>query len=257
MKNLKYASFVLLIVISFYLTDKIIIYMENKHPIMQEIDARKESFRVAPVNAIINDNTIIPGINGKDVNRRQSYMRMGEFGAFNETFIVFDIVRPNISIEDNRDKVIIRGNPTRRQVSLILEENPTIITLLNNQEINFTIIAGLNTDFTREQEYIPGEKSQNRMRDLHFILNRRRINSGICLLGHSNIELCYEKNYFLIAPSIDSNDNISELLTNIRSGDIILIRHNIPEAHLNLIISEIRRQDLQIVPISTLISENR
>jgi len=231
--------------------------MENQHPIMQEIDARKESFSVAPVNATINDNTMIPGVNGKNVNRRQSYMRMGEFGAFNETFIVFDIIRPNISIEDNRSKVIVRGNSTKRQVSLVIEDNSNIISLLSNQDIKFSIIANLNTDFDRELEYIPGERAQDRMRDLHFILNRRRINSGVCLLGHSNIEFCYEKEYFLVSPSLDSNGNISELLTRIRSGEIILIRNNITEAHLNLILSEIRRQDLQIVPISTLISENR
>ena len=257
MRTLKYGLFIFLIMISFYFTNRIIIYMENMHPIMQEIDARKADFKVRPVNAIINDNTIIPGINGKSVNRRGSYMRMGEFGAFNETFIVFDIVRPKISTQDNPKKVIIRGNQARRQVALILEDNSKLKIFLNQQDIPFTSIANLNTDFVKDTEYIPGERAQDRMRDLHFILNRRRINSGVCLVGHSNLELCHEKEYYLVSASLDSRQNITELITNIRSGEIILIRSNINPLHLNLILNEVRRQDLRVVPISVLISENR
>jgi len=256
MKNLKYVLFILLIVISFYIADKIIIYMENKHPIMQEIDARLGFFQEAYVNAIIDDNTIIPGINGRNVNRRRSYARMGEFGLFNETFIVFNAVRPRISLQDNKDKVIVRGNPARRQVSLILEPNDNIINHLVEQNIAFTIIANLSIEIKREYEYIAAEIARDKMSDLALILNRRRVNSNICLVDRSNIEFCHEKSYFIVAPSIDTRRNINEILTSIRSGEIILVRENITLPHLNLILSEIRRQDLEVVLLSTLISEN-
>lgn len=257
MKNLKYVLFIALTVVSFYLTDKIIIYMENRHPIMQEIDARLDSFRIEPANAKINDNTIIPGINGKSVNRRRSYAGMGEFGAFNETFIVFDTIRPEISLQDKRHKVIVRGNPAKRQVALVIETSQRIIDHLEGHRMNFTLIADANTDLLRHQEYIPGEKERDNIRDLHFILNRRRVNSGICLIGFSNLEFCVEKNYYLVEPTLDTNQNITEVISNIRSGDIILLRNNINPTNINLILNEIRRQDLEVVPLSSLISENR
>ena len=257
MRSLKSVLFIILIVLSFYFTDRIIIYMENRHPIMQQIDARIPNLRVASVDAVINENTIIPGIDGKNVNRRQSYMRMGEFGAFNETFIVFDAVRPEISLQDNKNKVIVRGNSIRRQVSIIIEPSDELKSFFTSKEIPFTVIARVDTELENDLEYIPGERHQDRIRDLHHILNRRRVNSNICLVGFSNIEFCKERQYYLVAPSVDSNSNITQLVTSIRSGEIILIRENITMANLNLILSEIRRQDLSIVSLVTLISENR
>ena len=54
---------------------------------------------VLPVDAIIDDNTIIPGIKGKKINERESYLKMNEFGAFNINFLQYDYQKPNISLD--------------------------------------------------------------------------------------------------------------------------------------------------------------
>ena len=40
-------------------------------------------------------------------------------GIFNEKLLVFDEITPNISITNNKDKFIIKGNSNRQIVSLI------------------------------------------------------------------------------------------------------------------------------------------
>ena len=48
---------------------------------------------------------------------------MEDFNAFNENFLKFNDITPEISLEDNKDKIIIKGNSKKRSVSLILEQD--------------------------------------------------------------------------------------------------------------------------------------
>ena len=43
--------------------------------------------------------------------------------TFNEYYLIYDEVKPTVSIEDNKDKIIIKGNATKRYVSIILEDD--------------------------------------------------------------------------------------------------------------------------------------
>ena len=54
-----------IIYFSFYYTNLVSNYIKNKDPIMIEIKNNQDKYYKDPINAIILNNTIIPGLNGK------------------------------------------------------------------------------------------------------------------------------------------------------------------------------------------------
>lgn len=255
MKYLKYTSILLLAALSFYFTDKIMIYMENKNPIMEVINSKEELYTTNAVNAVIEDNTIIPGINGKKIDKRKSLMKMDDFGSFNEIFIIYKEIKPDISLIDNLDKTIIKGNTAKRAISFILEENSSLENYFEENKIKYTIIAISESDLEKEREYINGETSKEKASDLNSLLNKNKVNSKICLKNYSNLDYCTQKKYFIVDALITNGANINQTLSNINSGSIILIKKNTSLANFKLILSEIRKQDLKIIYLSELISE--
>ena len=57
-----------LVCFSFYYTDKVMNILNNRDPLMIKLNDIKDSYEVLPVNAIINNDTIIPGIKGIEVD---------------------------------------------------------------------------------------------------------------------------------------------------------------------------------------------
>jgi len=255
LKKIKYTLFGLFLVLSFYLTDRVMIYIDNNNPIMKVIEEKEVDYNIKPVNAIIKDNTIIPGVNGKEVNKHKSLIKMEEFGAFNDIYLIYNTIKPDISLDKNKDKIIIKGNAQKRSISLILEENEILENYLNEKNIYYNIITNLNTNLSIKREYINGESDEKKFSDLNSLLNKNSLNKKICLINYSNYNSCLKKEYYLISNSLDSKDNYLDLIKKIDSGDIILIRNETSLDTLKLILSEIKKLDLSIVYLSDLISE--
>lgn len=255
MKHIKYFLVLLIITLSFYFTEKIMIHMENKNPIMIEINKKENEYRTKAVNAIIENNTIIPGIRGKRINKRKSFAKMNEFGFFNDTFLVYDELKPEISLEDNLDKIIVKGNPKKRMVSLVIISNDKIEKFLNKNNTKYAKVASLNTKIIKKEKYILGEKDYRNISDLNAVLNKNKSNSKICMINYSNIEFCREKKYYLIDPLIKTNETINNILAQISSGSMILINKNLSFDNFMLILNEIKKQDLNLVPLDELLNE--
>ena len=66
-KILSYIGVVILSLFSFYYTDKAGEIVRKNDPIMKEVMANKDSYSVEAVNAIIDGDYIISGINGKEI----------------------------------------------------------------------------------------------------------------------------------------------------------------------------------------------
>ena len=58
---------------SFYYTEKIALFMQQKDPIYETIETVKKDYETSSVNGIIYDEYIIPGIIGKEVNVMESF----------------------------------------------------------------------------------------------------------------------------------------------------------------------------------------
>ena len=66
----------LLISFSFYYTNKTIELIRKTDPIMQEIKENKDKFIVAPEDAKIEEDKIIPGKKGMEIDYDKSFQKM-------------------------------------------------------------------------------------------------------------------------------------------------------------------------------------
>ena len=110
---------------------------------MKEIINNKSKFEIKSVNAIIKNNTIIPGKKGKEVDLEKTYTKMKQYGTYNESLTVFKETKPTVSIEDNYDKYITSGNKENKNISFIFKvEKDTninkLLIILNYHNIQVT-----------------------------------------------------------------------------------------------------------------------
>ena len=255
MKKIKTAVVIILMLFSFYLSDKITSLAINKNPIMEKSKENSKSLTVMSENAIIKENTIIPGINGKEIDQEASFFKMREFGAFNNTFLIYKDIKPNISLEDNKDKIIIKGNHKKREVSIIIEDEEYLKNYFYKKNIDVTIMAKIKTRFN-DFEYINAENTKKSFDDLESILKKNKINKKICIINFSNIEACKEKDYYLVDATITvNNSNLINNKKEIQNGSIILINNNLSKENLNILLNQINYLDLKVVYLSQLIKE--
>ena len=103
---------ILLLIFSFYYTNLVSNYIKNKDPIMIKIKENKNKLETKPIDAIIKDNTIIPGKNGTLIDINESYKKMKRINKYTESLLIFKYIKPNISLNNQYDKLIINGNPS-------------------------------------------------------------------------------------------------------------------------------------------------
>ena len=221
MKYYKMIGVMALLVFSFYITDFITDLAINTNPLMQTIKENSKNYITKSVNATIENNTIIPGIKGKEVNELDSFINMKDFGSFNTNYLIYDYIKPDISIEDNIDKVIISGNKTIRNISLLIHDNKNIIKYLKDNKIKYSklITSKDNIDYN---ENINIESDKRKYLDLDTLLKKKELKNNICILDYSNIEVCKDKKYYIVKPTIIlKNNNITNSINLIDKGSII------------------------------------
>lgn len=161
-KLIRVILILLLSVFSFYYTNKSIELVREQDPIMKTIRSTSEKYNVQAVNAEIKDNTIIPGISGKEINYVESYTKMKQYGMYNEIMTTLKDVEPTISVDDYYDKYIISGNKIKRSVALVFKIEQTtpkeIINILNKNKISSTF-------------FIDGEYLENNSKDITLMTN--------------------------------------------------------------------------------------
>ena len=73
-KFIRINTFLLLTIFSFFYTDKVISYLDKKDPLMIKINDTKDNYKIEVVNSYIQDDTIIPGIIGKEIEVDKSFL---------------------------------------------------------------------------------------------------------------------------------------------------------------------------------------
>ena len=253
MKYVKYGLVIFLCVFSFYISDTAIIMVENMSPIMKEVKKFSDNY-VEPVNAIIEDNTIIPGSNGTKLNERESYLKMNEFGTFNETFLVYDYIKPDISLYDNLDKVIVNTNK-RSEVALIVMSDEGD-SYFKEEKILVTKVIKDNNNLSKGESYINGNGDSEEFNKLNSYLKKNKMNSKMCLVDYSNIASCRNNKYFIIKPTVEiSHSNLASVKKNISGGNIIFLNSNLSLSEVKVIVNHIRYKNLNIINLEDLIKE--
>ena len=279
LKNIiKIMGLFVLIVFSFFYSDKVYSVISSKDELMIKIKEVSESYYVKSMDGIVTKNTIIPGIMGKSVNIDKSYKKMREIGTFDDKLIIYDNIKPNNSLSDNRNKYIIHGNYNKDMVSIIfvvdndryLDKIENII-LSKNVIVNYfvtsdyliensTYIASLNNS----EVYNYGDNGEYTPDNLIFannLITRITKNEAMYCLSEifssNTLSFCSKKNLYTVVPNIiiDSNlyINVKEKVDN---GSIILIKiNNNNVMELSIVIDYLKSKGLSIVGLSQLLSE--
>lgn len=256
-KFYKSIGLIAIMLFSFYYTEKIAILMQNKSPIMQSINEIEEDYVVSATNASIEGNYITPGISGRMINKTKSYVNMKSFGIFNEYYLIFDEVKPDISLEDNMDKIINRGNSAKKGIALLVENNSSIQNYMKKNKIIGSILI-TESDYEKESFLEQINNDSEKYNNVESLLNRNNINKNICYIKSLGKEFCQKNHKYLVEETFYLNgQNIVEAKNNIESGAIILIKSTANLEEFKLLIKEINFKGLNIMTLSELIAEKK
>lgn len=255
MKIFRYIVIIVIIFASFYVTEQSALFLRSKDPIMQTIKEYSKEYNIDPIDAQIDNNYIKPGMYGKRVNEIKSLMKMKSLKTFNSLFLRTDIVKPNISLEDNKDKIINKGNEKKNSVSFLIEnvesnvfkyfenEKIEVSTLVDKSTINHGSFEQINNDFNN-YDYV--EK----------ILNNDKKNTNICIINRANKNYCIRHKKYLVEPTYYlSSSNLVIIKNKIVPGDIILIKNSVSVDDISFLINYIKSKNIKIIKLSELIKE--
>lgn len=279
MKNiLKLVGLFVLMGFSFFYTDKVVEVIREEDNIMIEIQNVKDLYKIDAMNANISGKTIIPGVEGRVVNVDKSYKEMKSIGKFNKNSLVYDEIKPNVSINNNKDKFIIKGNSLKQMVSLIFVVNDNkYLDKINKVSIDKDVVINYfvdydflidNTTLIKKQEnsefYSYGNHGEYMPDNLLFsnnLISRIRDKEALyCLssdMDYDVIELCSGNDLYTILPTIIGGNNAYNTITkSLESGSIILIDSNFDNINnLGVIIDYIKGKGLKVGGLSELINE--
>lgn len=250
-KTLQIIGLILIIGFSFYYTDKVIMIVRNQDPLMIKIKAYESTFNKDSIDAFIENNSIIPGINACIVDTNTSYLNMKRLGTYNSNMIEYMEVKPKISLDNIYDKYIINGNSDSFEVAIIFK-------LKNSKYIN-DILNLLDKKNIKASFFIDGtiiEKDSNRVYDIinkgheiynlgydnqydkdlliwtnNIIENMSNNKSKYCIVSKQDkkvLDLCSSNNMYTLNPSIVINygTTFSDIKNKIDKGSIITFDTN-------------------------------
>lgn len=281
MKKIYQISIVLLLsLISFFYTEKVIDFIREKDPIMKNIKEYDKKNKIDAVNAIIDKNKIIPGVSGKKVDYNKSFQKMKKYGTYNESLTVFEEIEPTISIDDYYDKYISEGSGINNDVSLVFEVkngdniNNIISLLKENNTIATFFVDGLwlenNQALVSEMASLGHEieilNYDNKYQELYFSSSLNLVNSitnlkpKYCYARYDNkevLELCEKLGLHTIIPTImTGNYPYNDIVKKVHKGSIIgfSITSSV-EIELPTIINYLKQKGYTINTLDILLSE--
>ena len=251
MKNIiQYIGIIMLILFSFFYTEKAVTTVKNQDPLMIELQTVKEQYDISAVNAVVTDDKIIPGMTGCEVDIEKSYYNLKRLGKFNSNLLEYKKLLPTTSIENNYDKYITSGNKVKNSISLIFKVKEdtkidNVVSILKNKNVK--------ASFFMDGKYIENniDLVSSLIKDGYEILNYGYDNSYdkdlliwnnnlIERLNYDNPKFCYvEKNDIntlnlcslnkmkTVMPNIIIEKNpLLEVKENIRKGSLISFKIN-------------------------------
>ena len=246
----------LLIYFSFYYANLVSNYVKNKDPIMIKLKEVKDSYQKEAVDAVIANNTIIPGISGLEVDVDESYLKMKKVGNFQESLLVFKKVDSNISLKNNFDKLIISGNINKNNVSVLLKiDNLEIIEALKKEDYFPSLNFIFNKDFLIDEENTLKELENNIV-----VLEDQVFDSSLidyCYTTKEFKNICQEYLKYTFKVEMITHDYYYNTYQVIKNGSIIAFQiineKNITD--LDILINGIKNLGFKIVSLDELIKE--
>lgn len=280
-KVIQVISVTLLMLFSFFYTNKSIELIRENDPIMKQIKETNMKYKVEPVNATIIGNKIIPGKSGKEIDYQKTYAKMKKYGTYNETLTVLKEIEPAISADDYYDKYIVQGNTERKNVSLVFKTDTisnllSILNILNQKNIpatffvdgllleNNTSLFETMTQNNHELEILSYDNKYDEIyfdSALNYLSSITKREGKYCYAEYDQkevIELCSKLKLHTIIPTVKTTTmpykEIKDKLYN--SAIISLPLSTITEEQLPAIIDYIKQKGYTFLSLEALLSEN-
>ena len=243
----------ILFIFSFYYTNIISNYIKNHDPIMIKIKANKNILEIKSINAIINNNTIIPGKKGKIIDINKTYTKMKKINKYTESLIVYKEILPDISLKNNFDNLVINGNLNTKNISILIKiNNLEILKKLKDDSLNFI----LTIDFINDNyEYL---KILNN--NIIVLENNNLTNLNIidyCYSLETFLNYCKKYHKYTLKFEIITNNYFYNTNLLIQNGKMLAynIINDQDILELNNIISYLKTLNYKVVSIDTLLKE--
>lgn len=276
-KVFEYLGIITIMLGSFIYTEKTTSAVKELDSIMVEIKKISHNYYIPKIEAVIGQDTIIPGMNGKQIDIDKSYYKMKAVGFFTDNYLEFEEIKVNQLLTNNYDKYIVSGNENKKTVSIIIyvkkeDDIDKILKLVNS--------LGVKVNF-----FIDGYVIENNERVLRKIINKgheigttgynkdytnssyawldtkiKKLNNSkhsYCIKQNKEaLEICARKNNFSLDPIYIDNDYLYRTKKYLNSGAIISYSLNdslIKE--MPLIIKYIKSKGLKIDTLNNLLKE--
>lgn len=271
---------VALLMLSFFYTEEAITVVRNFDDLMTKIKEEKGNYEIEPIDAVIINDEIIPGLNGKAVNENKSYRNMKRVNEFNPNLLEYTQVKPNISLEKNFQKYIVSGNPKKKMVSLLFLVNgeveiENILEILKQKKIkgNFFIDGNWLEENNDQVNQIAkeGHLIGNLGYDFQYVdTNFTWLNTTIKQLTKQQNNYCYKeikniddlkictvyKNYTINPNLVIDNDPLKQIKDKIAAGFLISFSINDQLLdELGVIINYIKAKGYEITTLDEHLSE--
>lgn len=169
--------------------------------------------------------------------------------------MIYDTSYPEITIENNKDKIVERGNEYKRSVSFILEYNENIIKYFKDNNIEASILVNVE-NFNKNEKLEQVNNEVNKYKELESLINKYSNNTHICYLNGSNKKMCRKNNKYLVKTNkIVNNKTFINIKNNITSGDIYYVEKSTDTKNIKILINSIIFKDLDIISLSKMLSE--
>ena len=277
-KILEIIGFITLILFTFIYTNKITTVIKENDGILEQIKSIENQYKTEPISAIIDKNTIIPGVSGSQIDVQESYKKMKKTNQFNTNLLVYEKIKPTISVKNNYDKYIIKGNKNAVSLIFLVEQysnTDKIINILDEYDVRANFFTDGNWFENNnnkiisliEQDHIVGNLGYNYDYKVNGV---SWMNTIVTKIGNQNDSYCYveeeneetlnickqNKSYTIMPNIIVKNNPLITIKQNLVSGSIISLKINDNVINqLPLIIEYINSKDLNIINIEELLDE--
>lgn len=203
MKILKYMVMILFFGFSFFYTDKAVNLIRDLDPLINDIKDNIDAYEKGSIDAVFKGDEMVPGLSGCSVDINKSYINMKKINTYNEKLLVFNEIKPNISINNSYDRYIVSGNKELNNISIIIKIDDTS----NMQDlISYIEKKGIGVNF-----FMDGSILEENIVYINRIKNNNEIYNG----GYKNK---YEKDY------IFWTNNLINTLTNNKSNYCVVTK---------------------------------
>lgn len=271
-------GFVSLVCFSFFYTSQISTVIKENDDLMKQIEDISAQYRQESIDAVIEGNTIIPGLQGKEVDVKKSYQKMKQINMLNTNLLEYQEIKPEVSSYRVYGKYIIRGNPNKKQAALIFLVNDhddvhKITSILKDKKATFFIDGHWfeNNNQTIIDLINAGHTIGNLGYDLNYQINGIAwMNTIVSKIGKQKTTYCYNeiediasldicktnKSYTIRPDIITTKTPLTTVKEGLKNGSMISLEINdITMKELPLIIDFIHSKDLELVNLEELLTE--